>query len=61
VKAFMDRTRAQAHEDGYVETVFGRGCTCRRSTSQPGAPQYAERTAINAPMQGTAATSSSWR
>jgi DNA polymerase-1 len=56
VKQFMDDTRALAHEQGYVETVFGRrlylpeinsGNAMRR--------QYAERTAINAPMQGTAA------
>jgi DNA polymerase-1 len=56
VKAYMDRTRNDAHERGYVETVFGRrlwlpdlkgGNQMRR--------QGAERAAINAPMQGTAA------
>ncbi|MEJ2382563.1 MAG: DNA polymerase I [Gammaproteobacteria bacterium] len=56
VRAFMDRTRAQAREQGYVETVFGRRLylpEIRSSNSQR--RQYAERTAINAPMQGTAA------
>ncbi len=56
VKEYMDATRVQARETGYVETVFKRrlylpdiaaGNAARR--------QYAERTAINAPMQGTAA------
>jgi DNA polymerase-1 len=56
VRAFMDRTRAQAREQGYVETVFGRRLylpEIKSSNSQR--RQYAERTAINAPMQGTAA------
>ena len=56
VKEYMDTTRIRAREAGYVETVFKRrlylpdiaaGNAARR--------QYAERTAINAPMQGTAA------
>ncbi|MGD2075247.1 MAG: DNA polymerase, partial [Gammaproteobacteria bacterium] len=56
VRAYMDSTRALAREQGYVETLFGRrlylpdikaGNMQRR--------QAAERTAINAPMQGTAA------
>jgi len=56
VKAFMDRTRAQAHEDGYVETVFGRRLYLPEiNASNQARRQYAERTAINAPMQGTAA------
>ena len=56
VKAFMDRTRAQAHEDGYVETVFGRRLYLPEiNVSNQNRRQYAERTAINAPMQGTAA------
>jgi DNA polymerase-1 len=56
VKAFMDRTREQARTKGYVETVFGR--RLRLPEIQSGSParrQAAERAAINAPMQGTAA------
>jgi len=56
VKAFMDRTRALARERGYVETVRGRRLylpEIRSSNRQ--LQQYAERSAINAPMQGTAA------
>jgi DNA polymerase-1 len=56
VKAFMDRTRAQAHTQGYVETVFGRRLYLPEiNASNQTRRQYAERTAINAPMQGTAA------
>jgi len=56
VKAFMDRTREQARRDGYVETVFGRRLYLPEINSRNGQRrQYAERTAINAPMQGTAA------
>ncbi|HYB32567.1 MAG TPA: DNA polymerase, partial [Steroidobacteraceae bacterium] len=56
VKRFMDDTRAQARERGYVETVFGRRLylpDIRSGNTQ--LRQYAERSAINAPMQGTAA------
>jgi len=56
VKRFMDDTRAQARERGYVETVFGRRLylpDIRSGNAQM--RQYAERSAINAPMQGTAA------
>jgi len=56
VKAFMDATRERAREQGYVETVFGRRLylpEIKHRNSQR--RQYAERTAINAPMQGTAA------
>ncbi len=56
VKAFMDTTREQARETGYVKTVFGRRLylpDINHSNAQR--RQYAERTAINAPMQGTAA------
>jgi DNA polymerase-1 len=52
----MDQTRASARETGYVETVFGRRLWLPELRS--GAPvrrQAAERAAINAPMQGTAA------
>ena len=56
VKEFMDRTRAQAHTLGYVETVFGRRLYLPEiNVSNQQRRQYAERTAINAPMQGTAA------
>jgi DNA polymerase-1 len=56
VKAYMDATREQAKEQGYVETVFGRRLYIPDIKSSNGQRrQYAERTAINAPMQGTAA------
>ena len=56
VKAYMDQTREQAREQGYVETVFGRRLYIPDIKSSNGQRrQYAERTAINAPMQGTAA------
>ncbi len=56
VKRFMDDTRLQAKEFGYVETVFGRRLWLPEINS-PNGPrrQGAERAAINAPMQGTAA------
>jgi len=56
VKGFMDRIRTEAHECGFVETVFGRRLYLPDIGSRNAARrQYAERTAINAPMQGTAA------
>ncbi len=56
VKAYMDNTREQAKEKGYVETVFGRRLYLPDINARNGQMrQYAERTAINAPMQGTAA------
>jgi len=56
VKAYMDRTRMQAREQGYVETVFGRRLYLPDiQARQQARRQYAERSAINAPMQGTAA------
>ena len=56
VKQYMDSTRDQAKLDGYVETLFGRRLFLPEITSSNGMRrQYAERTAINAPMQGTAA------
>jgi len=56
VKAYMDETRASAKEKGYVETVFGRRLYLPEINS-PNGPRRAgaERAAINAPMQGTAA------
>ncbi len=56
VKIYMDETRKLAHEQGYVETVYGRRLYLPEINSGNGMRrQYAERTAINAPMQGTAA------
>lgn len=56
VKNYMDATRRRAHEQGYVETVFGRRLYLPEIRSRNAQErQYAERTAINAPMQGTAA------
>ena len=56
VKRYMENTREQAREQGYVETVFGRRLYIPDIKSSNGQRrQYAERTAINAPMQGTAA------
>jgi len=56
VKRYMDETRRQAREMGYVETVFGRRLYLPEIQSRNQAlRQYAERSAINAPMQGTAA------
>jgi DNA polymerase-1 len=56
VKRYMDETREQAKTDGFVETLFGRRLYLPEINSRNGQRrQYAERTAINAPMQGTAA------
>ncbi len=56
VREYMDRTRANARERGYVETVFGRRLYLPDIRSRDrNLQQYAERSAINAPMQGTAA------
>jgi DNA polymerase-1 len=56
VRAFMDTTREQAHRDGYVETIFGRRLYLENLTSRnQGLRQGAERAAVNAPMQGSAA------
>jgi DNA polymerase-1 len=52
----MEGIRETAHEQGYVETVFGRRLYLPEINSRNGQRrQYAERSAINAPMQGTAA------
>jgi DNA polymerase-1 len=56
VRRYMEETRSQARETGYVETVFGRRLYLPEIQSRNAAlRQYAERSAINAPMQGTAA------
>ncbi|MGH8252501.1 MAG: DNA polymerase I, partial [Steroidobacteraceae bacterium] len=56
VRRYMDDTRSRARRDGYVETVYGRRLYLPEinSRNRP-LQQYAERSAINAPMQGTAA------
>jgi len=56
VKQYMENTREFAREYGYVETVFGRRLYLPDiNAKNHNVRQYAERTAINAPMQGTAA------
>ena len=56
VKNYMDSTRVQAKQQGYVETVFGRRLWLPEINASNGMKrQGAERAAINAPMQGTAA------
>jgi len=55
VAAYMERTRAQARELGYVETVFGRRLWLPEIHGSGPRRAAAERAAINAPMQGTAA------
>ena len=56
VKQYMDETRELAREQGFVETLFGRRLYLPDINAKNGQRrQYAERTAINAPMQGTAA------
>ena len=56
VKQYMEDTKATARRRGFVETLYGRRLNLPeiRSKSAP-RRQYAERTAINAPMQGSAA------
>ena len=56
VRDYMDKMRALAHEQGFVETIFGRRLYLPDLKSRnPALRRYAERTAINAPMQGSAA------
>lgn len=56
VKTYMENTRQSARERGFVETVYGRRLYLPDINARnPQLRQYAERTAINAPMQGTAA------
>jgi DNA polymerase-1 len=56
VLEYMERTRAQAAEQGFVETIFGRRLYLPDiNAKNPALRKGAERTAINAPMQGTAA------
>ena len=56
VRDYMERTRAAARDQGFVETVYGRRLYLPDIRSRDrNLQQYAERSAINAPMQGTAA------
>ena len=56
VHAFMEATREQAHRDGYVETIFGRRLYLENLKARNQALRAgAERAAVNAPMQGSAA------
>ena len=56
VLEYMEQTRALAKKQGYVETLFGRRLYVPEiRSSNPARRNYAERAAINAPMQGTAA------
>lgn len=56
VKAYMENTRAKAHQQGYVETLWGRRLYLPEiNSSQILRMRAAERTAINAPLQGSAA------
>jgi DNA polymerase-1 len=56
VQRYMNETRALAHEQGFVETIFGRRLYLPDiNAKNKNLQMAAERTAINAPMQGTAA------
>jgi DNA polymerase-1 len=56
IRDYMDQTKEQAREKGFVETLFGRKCHIRSiNEKNPNVRGLAERTAINAPIQGGAA------
>ena len=56
IRAYMDRTKASAKDKGFVETLYGRKLHLREINSKNGASRaFAERQAINAPIQGAAA------
>lgn len=56
IRTYMDDRKRQAHEQGYVETLFGRRIDIARAESRNAAERaFAERQAINAPIQGSAA------
>ena len=56
IKQYMENIRKKAAQNGYVETIFGRRLYINNiNSNQARLRQYAERTAINAPMQGSAA------
>jgi DNA polymerase-1 len=52
---YMERTKDEARKKGYVETMFGRKCTIEGINEKGPRKSFAERQAINAPLQGTAA------
>ncbi|MEM7044231.1 MAG: DNA polymerase I [Pseudomonadota bacterium] len=56
IKDYMDKAKAEAKKQGFVSTLYGRICpTPEIKSSNPARRGYAERAAINAPIQGTAA------
>ncbi len=56
IKEYMERMKTYCREHGYVETLFGRRCRYPEiNAKNPAQRQFAERQAINAPLQGTAA------
>ncbi|MDF2780240.1 MAG: polymerase [Geminicoccaceae bacterium] len=56
IRDYMERAKAEARAQGYVTTLFGRLCaTPEIKSSNPARRGYAERAAINAPIQGSAA------
>ncbi len=56
IRDYMDATKKFAHDNGYVETVFGRRCHFPRiKSTNPSERAFLERAAINAPIQGSAA------
>jgi DNA polymerase-1 len=56
IRAYMDKTRAEVRQHGFVSTLFGRKISIMEiRSSNPAHRQFAERAAINAPIQGTAA------
>ncbi len=56
IRAYMDKTKAECRDKGYVETLFGRKCYIPGiRDANVARRQFAERQAINAPLQGTAA------
>jgi DNA polymerase-1 len=56
IRSYMDETKKRCHEQGYVETIFGRKCHYPRiNASNPSERAFNERAAINAPIQGSAA------
>ena len=56
IRDYMDRTKAFAHENGYVETIFGRRVHYPEiNTRNPSMRGFLERASINAPIQGSAA------
>ncbi|HQS83333.1 MAG: DNA polymerase I [Alphaproteobacteria bacterium 16-39-46] len=56
IESYMEKTKAEAHQKGYVETLFGRKCFIPDINDRsPQVRAFSERQAINAPLQGSAA------